>query len=240
MPPSLAPSPRASSGSSTPSPSSFAGSTLDLRSLATGSYRALTQALNLSPTSAPGAELAPGEAPAKARWASVRALRVRFRPAALDGADGELNAWVLGMGELALGRSREWDPRGVDFVGGGGRVRSKGGTDSAWPVLSTSMGSPPCVEVVFWDGRTSEVDPTGLAQDEVRQPSGAELRWVWRQAVSERAGSSYPTDSACNRCRSCVPSSSPPTRLEGPASPLRRGLASTSWNQDGSQRRSHH
>ncbi|GAA5944288.1 hypothetical protein JCM3775_003312 [Rhodotorula graminis] len=179
---SAASSPSPSSSSTSASPTPRNGSAIDLRALATGSYRALTSALHLSP-STPFAP--PVEAPVLAPWASVRALSVRFRPGAPE--DGQLNAWVLGLADLEVGGARSWDPRAlVAAVGerdevsareserGSAAVRAR----APWPSVSTSCGSPASVEVRYWDGRTRAVDPSGMDQDQIMRavlvnPSGA-------------------------------------------------------------------
>ncbi|GAA5910155.1 hypothetical protein JCM8208_006740 [Rhodotorula glutinis] len=165
------PSSSSTSTSASASPTPRNGSTLDLRALATGSYRALTSALHLSPSS-PSA--APAEAPVLAPWTSVQALRVRFRPGAAD--DEQLNAWVLGLADLERGGARAWDPRALGPVvveredsapRGERRATVTATARGAWPSVSTSVGSPASVEVRFWDGRMREVDPTGMDQDEI-------------------------------------------------------------------------
>ncbi|BGP38827.1 hypothetical protein JCM10449v2_002765 [Rhodotorula kratochvilovae] len=169
------PSGTASSGSSTPSPSATpspssaaaaaasGGSALDLRALAAGSYRALASALHLSP---PGSPLSPSSAAPGAEqlvaWESVRALRVRFRPAASAADGGALNAWLLGLTDLSLGGARAWDPRsGAPAEKLAARERGR------WPTVSASVGSPPCVEVEFVGGGRREFDPRGMAQEEI-------------------------------------------------------------------------
>jgi len=95
---------------------------------------------------------------------------VRFRPGAPE--DEQLNAWVLGLADLELGGARVWDPRGLGAAAGVREDESEPGDKvsrpSAWPSVSTSVGSPARVEVRFWDGRAREVDPSGMDQDEVR------------------------------------------------------------------------
>ncbi|KPV73385.1 uncharacterized protein RHOBADRAFT_45962 [Rhodotorula graminis WP1] len=160
------PSPSSSSTSVSPTPRS--GSTIDLRALATDSYRALTSVLHLSASSP---FTPPVGAPVLAPWASVRALSVRFRPGAPE--DEQLNAWVLGLAGLEVGGARSWDPRALgaavdqrDEVSAGEgepAARSRG----PWPSVSTSCGSPASVEVRYWDGRTREVDPSGMDQDQI-------------------------------------------------------------------------
>ncbi|BGP46929.1 hypothetical protein JCM10450v2_002781 [Rhodotorula kratochvilovae] len=157
------------SSSATPSPSSAAaaaasgGSALDLRALAAGSYRALASALHLSP---PGSPLSPSSAAPGAEqlvaWESVRALRVRFRPAASAADGGALNAWLLGLTDLSLGGARAWDPRG-----GAPAEKLAALERGRWPTVSASVGSPPCVEVEFEGGGRREFDPRGMAQEEI-------------------------------------------------------------------------
>ncbi|GAA5840787.1 hypothetical protein JCM9279_001221 [Rhodotorula babjevae] len=176
------PSPSSSSTSASASPTPREASTLDLRALASGSYRALTSALHLSSSSsaAPASRL---EEPVFAPWSSVQSLTVRFRPGAPD--DEQLNAWVLGLADLELGAARAWDPRahgplvgefeeGAPLEGAGRATVAT--MSAAWPSISTSVGSPASVEVRFFDGRRKEVDPSGMDQDEIMRAVLVDLR----------------------------------------------------------------
>lgn len=160
----------------------------------------------ISPTS-PSAPLSPVE-PKPRSWDDVKALNVRFRPSShatspvspvsvpidvdsrTSTTAGALNAWVLGLTDLSLGGSREWDPRltSNDVDQPSSSARRRGRSNRRWPVVTTRMGSPPTVEVEFRDGRRWDFDPSGMEQDEVRCPSLIPLRARMILAFWRRGG----------------------------------------------------
>ncbi|GAA6000203.1 uncharacterized protein JCM10292_004032 [Rhodotorula paludigena] len=139
----------------------------------------------ISPTS-PSAPLSPVE-PKPRSWDNVKALNVRFRPSShatspvspvsvpvdvdsrTSTTAGALNAWVLGLTDLSLGGSREWDPRSTsnDVDQPSSSARRRGRSNRRWPVVTTRMGSPPTVEVEFRDGGRWDFDPSGMEQEEI-------------------------------------------------------------------------
>ncbi|GAA5944942.1 hypothetical protein JCM10213_001823 [Rhodosporidiobolus nylandii] len=116
------------------------------------------------PSPAPASSVFPATsigAGGEVRWSSIRALHVRFRPSGgEDGSSLGANAWVLGLQALAAGGERQWDPRQRD---GGKEGREKG----AWPLVSTAVGSPPCVEVVYEGGGRRTCHVAGLGEEDI-------------------------------------------------------------------------
>ncbi|GAA6027978.1 hypothetical protein JCM8097_001811 [Rhodosporidiobolus ruineniae] len=108
-------------------------------------------------------------------WSSIRALNVRFIPGG-GGAGGTaagsalsslgVNHFALGLQDLAAGGSRAWDPRLRDGEEEEKAVVERGGYES-WPVVSTQVGEPPRVEVVYEGGGRRAVEVAGMSAEEI-------------------------------------------------------------------------
>ncbi|GAA5931914.1 hypothetical protein JCM1841_006795 [Sporobolomyces salmonicolor] len=139
--------------------------TLDLRHFAAGSYSSLcTSFSHFSHL----AHLHHAHAEPMTSWSSVKTVLVRFRPT--SDAAVTVNSWVLGLQDLAAGGRRSWDPR---LLSAAASVSSApGGTvgdldKGIWPIVQTTTGSPPSVEVKYRSGRRSVFSPEGMTQEQI-------------------------------------------------------------------------
>ncbi|GAA5890155.1 hypothetical protein JCM5296_002834 [Sporobolomyces johnsonii] len=141
--------------------------TLDLRHFAVGSYSSLRASFShISHL----AYLHQAPAEPMTSWSAVKTVLVRFRPT--SDAAVTVNSWVLGLQDLAAGGRRSWDPRllsataSVSSGASGGTVGDleKG---SSWPIVQTTTGSPPSVEVEYRSGRRSVFSPEGMTQEQI-------------------------------------------------------------------------
>ncbi|GAA5858383.1 hypothetical protein JCM1840_001176 [Sporobolomyces johnsonii] len=141
--------------------------TLDLRHFAAGSYSSLRASFTHFSHLA---YLHQAPAEPMTSWSAVKTVLVRFRPT--SDAAVTVNSWVLGLQDLAAGGRRSWDPRllsaaaSVSSGSSGGTVGDleKG---SSWPIVQTTTGSPPSVEVEYRSGRRSVFSPEGMTQEQI-------------------------------------------------------------------------